>query len=171
MKFFTVLFSALLVSFCAVWNANAQVSFTNNNSQLTNDTHSGCSVTIVDVDGDGLDDIVRLDDGRSVYIAYQRPGQPFEEFYLGDFNSASGWAWAMCVADVDHNGLKDVLAGGYGPAVKVMTLASKSTTNAIVSLPNSSFFLQNANFADINNDGWADIFACERRCRKSHLAE
>src|SRR4029453_10202374 len=32
---------------------------------------------------------------------------------------------------------------------------------SIFSLPSSSFFLQNANFADINNDGWEDVFACD----------
>ena len=63
----------------------------------------------------------------------------------------------MCVADVDHNGFKDVVAGGGGPAVKLLLLNSTGTGGTIVALPSSSFFLQNVNFMDVNNDGW-EIF-------------
>ncbi|MFI5136097.1 MAG: FG-GAP repeat domain-containing protein, partial [Chitinophagales bacterium] len=134
-----------------------QISFTNENSQLVATTHSGCSVAVVDVNGDGLDDIVRLDQGHTVYIDYQRPGHIFSHVLVGDFGFSSGWAWGMCVADVDHNGYKDVLAGGYGPAIEILKLNSTGTGGTIYSLPTSNFFMQNANFMDVNGDGWEDI--------------
>lgn len=162
MKFFTKIFclslSGLLVAFLHI---DAQVSFTNSNSQLQGETHSGCPVTVVDVNGDGLDDIVRLDQGHRVYVDYQRPGQQFDHILVGDFGYASGWAWSMCVADADHNGFKDVVAGGGGPAVKLLLIDSTGTGGTIVALPYSNFFLQNLNFMDVNNDGWEDIFGCD----------
>ncbi|HUM45670.1 MAG TPA: FG-GAP-like repeat-containing protein [Chitinophagales bacterium] len=141
--------------------AHAQISFSNANANLSaTDVHSGCPTAVVDVNGDGLDDIVRLDQAHLLYIDYQRPGLLFDHHYIGDFSGGSGWAWGMCVADVDHNGYKDVVAGGYGPAVKIMKLDNTGTAGTIYNLPSSNFFLQNINFADINNDGWEDIFGC-----------
>ena len=143
-------------------NLTAQITFTNANSEMSLvSTHSGCPTAVVDINGDGLDDIVRLDQAHLLYIDYQHPGQQFDHVFIGDFGYDSGWAWAMCVADVDHNGYKDVLAGGYGPAVKIMQIDNTGTGGFLYSLPTSNFFLQNANFADVNNDGWEDVFACD----------
>lgn len=163
MKLFTKFFCFAVSGSLLISNGSkAQVSFINANSKLTStDIHSGCPATVVDVNGDGLDDIVRLDQAHLLYIDYQRPGLQFDHHYIGNFGGDAGWAWAMCVADVDHNGYKDVLAGGYGPAVKIFKLNSTGTSGTLYSLDTSFFFLQNANFADINNDGWEDIFACD----------
>src|SRR5580765_461242 len=155
MKSFTkFFFFTLFICFSAFFHARAQVSFINANTQMgLTSTHSGCPATVIDVNGDGLDDIVRLDQAHMLYIDYQHPGHQFDHYYIGDFGYDAGWAWAMCVADVDHNGYKDVLAGGYGPYVKIMKLNSDGTGGTLYDLPTSNFFLQNANFADINNDG------------------
>jgi len=160
-KIYTIslLFTAAIIT--SSIQTRGQISFVNKNSQLVASTHSGCSVAVVDVNNDGLDDIVRLDQGHTVYVDYQRPGHVFSHVLIGDFGFSSGWAWGMCVADVDHNGFKDVLAGGYGPAIKIMKLNSTGTSGTVYSLPSSNFFMQNANFMDVNGDGWEDIFACD----------
>ncbi|CAN5426743.1 hypothetical protein BH11BAC2_BH11BAC2_07960 [soil metagenome] len=141
------------------WSMNAQTSFRNANTRLTMATHSGCPVAIVDFDGDGKDDIIRLDQGHIAYVEVQRTNNQFESRLLGDFGGGS--QWAMAVADVDHNGYKDILAGGSNSTVKILMVNNTGTGGTFVSLPNSGFFLQNATFADFNNDGWVDVFCCD----------
>jgi len=145
--------------FALLPGAFSQLAFTNANARLNNTGHSGCSVTITDWNFDGMDDIVRLDDGQNVYVEVQRTNNTYETRYLGTFGGGSGWAWAMCVADVDHNGYKDIIAGGYSGA-DIMMVDNTGTTGNVTSI-GGSFFLQNLTFGDFNNDGWIDIFCCD----------
>ncbi|MBX7107459.1 MAG: FG-GAP-like repeat-containing protein [Chitinophagales bacterium] len=170
MQFFTKLkLIAIAAVCCCCGNVSAQVSFLNANAKLSaTNIHSGCPVGVADINGDGLDDIVRLDQAHLLYIDYQRPGLLFDHHYIGDYGGGVSWAWGLCIADVDHNGYKDIVAGGYGPSVKIMKLNSTGTGGTLYSLPSSNFFLQNINFADINNDGWEDIFGCDDNA-ESHI--
>ncbi len=138
--------------------AMSQVSFKNANIKLvTPGVHSGCPVTITDWNGDGLDDIIRLDDGRYCSVEVQQTNQMYLSVSLGDFG---GGAWAMTVADVDHNGYKDVLADGSN-GIGILKTNNSGTGATMVWLPASTWFLQNATFGDFNNDGWIDIFGCD----------
>lgn len=142
--------------------SQAQISFTTATSRFVNtNVHSGCPTTIIDFNNDGLDDIIRLDQGRYLYIEIQKPGDLFEERYFGDMGGSNGWAWAMAAADVDNNGYKDVVAGGYGSAVKVAMMDATGMTCTFVNLPSSNFFLQNTTFADFDNNGTIDLFCCD----------
>jgi hypothetical protein len=152
------------ISAAVCYSSFAQISFTNKNSKLVTPTfRSGCTVTVADMDGDGLDDICRLQSGHDLYIEYQQVNGQFQSVHIGDFvtNNPSSWSWGMCVADVDHNGHKDVIAGGNNTGVKLIKIAPNRTFMNMTTLPTSNFFLQNANFMDVNNDGWEDIFACD----------
>lgn len=145
--------------------ATAQVAFYNANTRLTNPSfHSGCSVTVVDWNGDGLDDIVRLDQGYDLFVEIQNGSGQFESRSFGNMGTSS--AWGMAVADLDHNGYKDVLTGGG--TCRLMMMSDDGLTGTMLTLPNGSFFMQNANFADIDNDGWLDIFACDDNA-ESHI--
>lgn len=155
---FTLLISLFLF---VAGNSLAQVSFTNTNSRLSNSSfHSGCPVAVADWNGDGLDDIIRMDEGHDCYVEVQRTNGQFETFHLGDFGGGSGWAWAMAVGDFDRNGYLDIVAGGSGPAVKYI-LSNSNGTGTITSMPNTGFFVQNITLADFNNDGWIDLFTCD----------
>lgn len=150
----------LLVFLLGIGNLTAQFQFENANSRLSTAAfNSGCPTTIVDWNNDGLDDIIRLKNGKSVYVEIQKTNQTFETRYFGDFSGSNGWAWAMCVADVDHNGYKDIV-GGAGSSCKIMMISNDGTTGTLVTLA-GSYFVQNCTFADFNNDGWEDLFACD----------
>ena len=132
----------------------AQVSpatFTNANSRLNNAVfHSGLCVAVCDVNGDGLDDIVRLSQGHDLYIEYQRTNQTFNTVHIGDFGGGS--AWGMSLGDVDHNGYKDVLEGGSG--CKLWKIGPAGAMGSAIQISTTNFFLQNANFMDVNG-GWS----------------
>ena len=153
---------AFLFLACTVNPLRAQIAFVSANDRFTgNATHSGCSMTITDWNGDGLDDIIRLDMGRTVIVEVQRTNQTFYKIQLGQFAQNSGWAWGMAAADFDHNGYKDIIAGGNNTGVKILMTNNDGTGGTIVTIPNSQFFVQNITIADFNNDGWLDAFVCD----------
>lgn len=166
MKKLYALTSCLLIT---ILSASAQVSFRKQNTRFTNTSvHSGNCVAIADWNFDGFDDIIRLDDGNNVIVEVQRTNNTYQSIPLGSFNGGSGWAWGMCVADVDHNGYLDIAAGAFGPAVRILMTNSTGTGASLVNIPNSNFFVQNMTFADFNNDGWIDLFVCDDNA-ESHI--
>lgn len=135
----------------------AQLYFEDSSSDLNNPTlYSGVAICIADMNNDGLDDIVRLNDAENLEIELQETNGTYTRMDLGDVDGV----WGMTIADVDENGYNDILVGGYYNALKLALANSDGTDYTIISLSGPSIFLQNANFADINNDGDIDLFAC-----------
>ena len=153
----TILLLLLSTSFFA--NLSAQISFTNKTNLLTPVNHfSGVAIAILDMNSDGLDDIARLDQGTALNIQFQNtPGQPFTATAKTQLPGAD--TWGMCAADVNNDGLGDVLAGGYQNGVKIAR-SNANGTFSIQNITNPTTFVQGVNFADINNDGWLDAFVC-----------
>jgi ASPIC and UnbV/Secretion system C-terminal sorting domain/FG-GAP-like repeat/Ig-like domain CHU_C associated len=172
MKKNNLLLLLVSLSFFCLFNykATSQISFSNANSALHLTTfRSGGPVTVIDWNNDGRDDIVRMFGGHRVYIEIQRPDGNFDSLFIADFGGGPGWAWAMAVADVDENGYKDIIAGGYGgPGVQIMRTSAAGLLGTVDVLPSSGFFLQNMTMADFNNDGQIDLFACDDNA-ESHI--
>lgn len=146
----------------------SQLSFIDGNNLLHSETgvlgsnagvFSGNAVCVVDVNGDGYDDIVKLDNNQYVRIEYQQSGGTFTHQYIGQFPTTN--CWGMSMGDVDKNGYKDILYCG-GSQAYLMKLNNTGTgiLGSVISLPNGNIFSQNGNFCDANNDGWLDIFVC-----------
>ncbi len=146
---------------CGVYSANGQLAFTDSNTNLNlGGMYSGCAVTVTDVNFDGMDDVLRMDQGHRLYISLQNRDGSYTTQFLYDIGSSS--AWAMTCADVDQNGWKDAVMDGDGGIMFVKLFESGGTVTTTVStLQNSGFFLQNASFCDFNNDGWIDLFCCD----------
>jgi hypothetical protein len=149
---FAFLFSAALT---------AQPMFSNQVGLLsTNNVYSGVAMAVVDVNKDGLDDIIRLDDGKNIRIEFQNVGGGFSAYIFP--TALSSRTWGITVADVDGNGMRDFAVGGTGSSTEIWFAEDLFNPLGFSSsaLPDVRF-LQGANFTDINNDGLVDFFACD----------
>jgi hypothetical protein len=153
-----ILFKVML---CIPIIATAQTTFTNSNSKLVYpNLTSGCAIGVADMNGDDLDDLVRLDNARVLQIEYQdASGGDFTGFNYGDL-AGSGNEWGLCIADVDKNGFNDVFAGGAYNGLKLIKANSTGTSYTSTTLSGTTIFLQNTSFVDIDNNGTIDVLAC-----------
>ena len=149
----TILFVLPFISF-------SQITFTDQSSALSNSTlKSGVAIGVCDMNGDKLDDIIRLSSATSLQIEYQSATGNFTNLNYGNL-PGNGSEWGMSIADVDKNGFNDIIVGGAYNGLKLLTANSTGTNYTTTTLGGPSIFLQNINFADIDNNGTIDIFAC-----------
>ena len=149
-------FSVLSILLVGVFTLNSQ-TFTNGVSLLPGEYNSGGCVGFTDMDGDGFDDLVILDQSKNLHILYQGPDGSFLDYPLGPVSGSS--QWGMCVADFDNDGHKDVYSGGSYDGVQVQHITAPGEFNSI-QLENGSMYMQACSWADINNDGYLDVFGC-----------
>jgi PKD repeat protein len=147
-----------IIAILSVHFAYAQLSFIDATDSLRFGTlRSGLPMAVVDMNGDGLDDIVCLHERQFLYIEYQQADTSiFEGVYYGDLGSIQ---WSMCVADVDTNGYNDIFTGGVQNGLFILKANSNGSDYNTTTISNPSIFLQGSNFVDIDGDGAIDIFA------------
>ncbi len=117
-------------------------------------------MAIVDLNGDGRDDLVRVHETNRLFIDYQNePGQPFSMLDYGDL--ARGSIWAVCAADVDRNGFNDLFIGPSSGGAYLLKAGASGQSYAAAELPDRDIFVQGTIFADFDNDGNIDLFACD----------
>lgn len=120
-------------------------------------TSNGYDLTVIDMDGDHLDDIVSIT-SNSVKVHYQMSTGGFNEVDISTPTADFLPTWSMAAADYDRNGQTDLLYGG-GSGVTFMK--SNSSGNGFTQATTSDYvFSQRSNFIDINNDGHLDAFVC-----------
>ena len=147
------LFAAMAI---VLVSAKAQ-TFTNSSSLLPDSYNSGGCVGFTDMDGDGFDDLIVLDQSNTLHILYQGASGTFSDYNLGPVSGSS--QWGMCVADFDNDGHKDVYSGGSYDGVHVQHITAPGVSTSI-ELENGSMFMQACSWADIDNDGVLDVFGC-----------
>lgn len=137
----------------------AQIRFVDSSAVLFHPkVNSGVAMGIADMNGDGLDDIIRLDQTDLLTIDYQ--SDTSSQFTGGTYNRFFGGQWSMCIADANQDGFNDIFSGGAynGLTILIADTASGAYLSSTYNSP--EIYLQGANFVDINGDGLADIFAC-----------
>lgn len=151
---------AILISFIYS-GISAQVTFTDRSAWLSGDNnHSGVAMGIIDMNGDGLDDVVRLNDAKHLNFQLQSQNSQAFDALVGPTTSNNG-QWSMCMADIDNNGTNEVMVGGRYNYVKIFGYNQEDGSFESQSLPGSdAVFVQGSNFADIDNDGFVDAFIC-----------
>jgi hypothetical protein len=147
--------------------AHAQISFTNANAGMSGVYHSGNCVSVVDMNSDGLDDLVLLDQSSDAIVEIQNRDGSFTSHFLATPNGTTN-AWGMCVGDFDHNGWKDIVYGPSGQGRVIYVYENNGVLTANVVTLQLSYLWQNITLTDVNNDGWLDIFACDDNA-PSHL--
>ncbi len=147
-----LLYSAVLLS---------QPMFTNRADLLPDASlASGVAMAIVDMNLDGREDIVRLENGIYPRIEFQQPDGSFATYFFP--SPLTNRAWAMVIADVDQNGARDIVMGGTSNSTRIFFAAAPFMPTGFTEAPLPEIiFLQGANFADINNDGLLDFFGCD----------
>ncbi|MCB9170581.1 MAG: VCBS repeat-containing protein [Flavobacteriales bacterium] len=133
----------------------AQPSFTNGSAMLSHNASSGGCMAVVDMDEDGLDDIVQLDLSKHVYVLYQNPDHTFETYDYGQVDNSNQWGWA--IADLNNDGHKDVVSG---VSITRYLQISARGVYTLSNLNGPSIFTQGMSIADMNGDGWLDVYAC-----------
>ncbi len=146
-----MLFAMVLGAF----TLSAQVTFTNMNNLLQS-AGGGSSDCAVDMNGDDLDDVVRVNSG-GIYIDYQQPDGTFEGVHI-DMNIQNLPNWSIAAADIDGNGFTDLLFGNGSRVSFVM--ANADGTDFTEDARPEYIFSQRSTFADIDNDGHLDSFVC-----------
>ena len=132
-------------------------SFSNASSSLPDSYNSGNCVGFTDMNNDGFDDIVVLDQSKTVKVLYQDGDGAFTEVDYGSVSNSN--QWGMTIGDYDNDGHKDVFSGGAYDGVHIKHIdAVGSYTD--MQLDNGNMFMQACNFADIDNDGQLDVFGC-----------
>ncbi len=140
-------------------NLFSQISFTNGTDLLASSGLYGTHpISVADINGDGYDDLVVLDNYK---IFFQDPeGGEFTELDL-NYDGASS-AWGICTGDINNDGYSDVLYGGYFDGLNIVSHSQFIDLYFKTNHGEDDFmvFLQGVNFADLDNDGNLDIFAC-----------
>lgn len=132
-------------------------SFSTNTSILSSTFTSGGVTGVTDMNNDGLDDIVILDQSKDLHIAYQQHDGSFTIENFGTVSNES--QWGMCIGDIDNDGHKDVMVGGSYDDVHFVNINGPGDYQQ-TDYPWASIFLQGCNLADINEDGYLDGFGC-----------
>jgi hypothetical protein len=152
-------FSVFLMAVCFLsFPSFSQINFVNRNDLLTErDMHSAVPVAIADMNNDGLDDIVTLNEGKDLFIQYQTPdtSRPFVRYMasrVADIDAQND----ISIADFNNDGYNDILAVGSYDRVKIFYALPHTYDFELVYLVVMPFFSQGASTGDFNGDGWMD---------------
>lgn len=145
----------LYTLFLAGITGTAQVSFTNDTDKL-GDFNGAGSQLAVDMNGDYLDDYVRVSE-NGIGVDYQQQDGTFNSvmFNMPIQNTPN---WSIAAGDLDENGFNDLVLGN-GSFVSFVMNQISGTGFTEIPFP-QDIFSQRSTMADIDNDGDLDAFVC-----------
>ncbi|MBI1268681.1 MAG: T9SS type A sorting domain-containing protein [Cryomorphaceae bacterium] len=148
--------ASFLVGVLVAGAVSAQVTFTNQSVQLQSISGFSNEDCAVDMNQDGLDDIVRVTNS-GIYIDYQQAGGGFTPFYQS-MPITNPPNWSICAGDIDGNGFTDLV---FGNGSRVSFCMANADGSAFTEDARPEYiFSQRSTMADIDNDGHLDAFVC-----------
>lgn len=139
------------------YHAYSQISFT---SEALEAGHRGfIANAVVDMNGDYLDDIVRVSYYGDVSIAYQQANGTFSISDVGTvpYRTPFLGSWGICVAETTGDAFNDFFVANRDTHY----LFTSNGANAFNRIQfDSVFFAQTVNFVDMNGDEYLDLFVC-----------
>ncbi|RZJ33404.1 MAG: T9SS type A sorting domain-containing protein [Flavobacterium sp.] len=130
------------------------VSYTTQAITTVNSTYNMC---VVDMNGDGLDDIAGVSN-NNLRINYQGAGGTFTHTDFPISGSSQMPSWSIAAGDYNKDGYNDLLLGSGGGLTFWKSNATGTGYTSIT--PGQYIFCQRTNFVDINHDGNLDAFSC-----------
>lgn len=154
-KLNTLLATAFMVVLATGLSAQP-VSFTNMSGELNPISGSSYEDCAVDMNGDYLDDVVRVT-SLGIYIDYQQAGGGFTQTFH-EMLVQNPPTWSICAGDIDADGYNDLL---FGNGSRVSFVYANDNGSSYSEDPHPEYiFSQRSTFADIDNDGNLDAFVC-----------
>ncbi|MEM7161531.1 MAG: FG-GAP-like repeat-containing protein [Bacteroidota bacterium] len=138
------------------FSLNGQISFSNQTSLIPAISGNFAEPCAADMNGDYLDDIVRVNNGQLI-ISFQNTDGTYSTSYF-DVPFQNSASWSISAADIDKNGYTDLVFGG-GSRVSFV-YADDDGNGYWEHFIDDYIFSQRSTFMDINNDGDLDAFVC-----------
>ncbi|HRI01115.1 MAG TPA: FG-GAP-like repeat-containing protein [Saprospiraceae bacterium] len=120
--------------------------------------YSAMACSAADVNGDLIDDLVVLDEGRQLWLGINNGRAKFLWKKMS-YHSGKEAVWSINIADLDRNGKNDILLMGGSGNIKI--LYQYQNQFDLKEIGDSDFFSQGSCVYDFNNDGWLDLTVCD----------
>jgi hypothetical protein len=121
----------------------------------------GHPAALLDADGDGLLDVLLAGPDRAMLFR-NRGGWKFAAVPDAGFRQKGDWQ-GVAVGDVDNDGRPDLYLCGYGCAALYLNQGRgrfrEVTAASGLAAPRSDEWQTSAAFADVDRDGWLDLYA------------
>ena len=131
------------------------ISFTSQSISLGG-TYKNC---VVDMNNDGLDDIVGVSTTELFILPKNSSGPGFNTAITIPLSGATNMpSWSISAGDYNKDGYNDLILGG-GNGATFLQSSNNGSTFTPINYP-QYIFCQRSNFVDINKDGNLDAFIC-----------
>jgi len=135
---------------------HSQIQFKSSNETLV---EGSFTMGFSDVNGDYRDDVIIQGSGRTVNLFIQTENKGM---HLAKTMALPGDNdWSLAVLDANNDGKKEIISSGaYNGTYLIEFDNTVDFSYDIENIESGIIFAQNANAADINNDGFLDYFVC-----------